>query len=409
MDISHLREPRDTAKFTVSEINNYIKSLIEGDCTLKSVTVCGEISNFIYHRSGHLYFTLKDDFSQIKAVMFKSSAVNLKFIPENGMKVIVKASVGVYNQGGAYQLYITAVQPDGIGSLYLAFEQLKEKLSKEGLFARSTKKPIPYAPMKIGVITSPSGAAVRDIINVIGRRFPIAEIFLYPSLVQGDGASENLMEALEYFSADNIVEVIIIGRGGGSIEDLWAFNSEQLARKVFECPIPIISAVGHETDFTICDFVADMRAPTPSAAAEIAVPDLNELLLRLSAFDDRAFSAIERIFNRHSEKLVLLTQMLGTAEAFFESLSDRLEQSKTALNTAIERIINNNKLRLSLLDGKLNALSPLGVLKRGYSLVYRGASSVKGVDEVSLDDKIKVRLSDGVLSCTVLNKEKNNE
>ncbi len=405
MDISHLRVPRDSAAFTVSEINNYIKSLIESDYVLKSVTVSGEISNFIYHRSGHLYFTLKDDYSQIKAVMFKSSALRLKFVPENGMKVIVKASVGVYNQGGAYQLYVTSIQPDGIGSLYLAFEQLKAKLSAEGLFDNDNKKAIPYAPLRVGVITSPSGAAVRDIINVTGRRFPLAEIFLYPSLVQGDGASENLIEALDYFISENSVEVIIIGRGGGSIEDLWAFNSEALARKIHDCPIPVISAVGHETDFTICDFVADMRAPTPSAAAEIAVPDLNELLMRLSSLDDRVLSAIERLFNKHSERLALLSQKLSGAEALFLSLEDRIERNKIALAVALEKIIEVRKSRLSMLSGKLDALSPLGVLKRGYSIAYANGSSLKSVNEVSVKDRIKVKLVDGVLDCAVLNKE----
>ena len=405
MDISHLREPRDSAAFTVSEINNHIKSLIESDYVLKSVTVSGEISNFIYHRSGHLYFTLKDDYSQIKAVMFKSSALKLKFVPENGMKVIVKASVGVYNQGGAYQLYVTSIQPDGIGSLYLAFEQLKAKLSAEGLFDKDNKKALPYAPLRVGVITSPSGAAVRDIINVTGRRFPLAEIFLYPSLVQGDGASENLIEALDYFISENSVEVIIIGRGGGSIEDLWAFNSEALARKIYDCPIPVISAVGHETDFTICDFVADMRAPTPSAAAEIAVPDFNELLMRLSSLDDRVLSAVERLFNKHSERLALLSQKLSGADALFLSLEDRIERNKIALAVALEKIIEVRKSRLSMLSGKLDALSPLGVLKRGYSIAYANGSSLKSINEVSINDKIKVKLVDGVLDCAVLNKE----
>ena len=409
MDISHLREPRDSVRFTVSEINNYIKSLLEGDFTLRTVTVCGEISNFTNHRSGHLYFTLKDDFSQIKAVMFKSSAIKLRFVPENGMKVIVQASIGVYTQGGAYQLYVNAIQPDGIGALYLAFEQLKEKLSKEGLFDPSNKRAIPYAPKRIGVITSPSGAAVRDIINVTGRRFPLAQIFLYPSLVQGDGATENLIEALEYFDRVDKVDVIIIGRGGGSIEDLWAFNSESLARKIFECKVPIISAVGHETDFTICDFVADMRAPTPSAAAEIAVPDINEIRLRLSSLDDRAFSALERIISKCTERLTTLTQRLNSDAAVFDLLSERIKRNKEALNVFIDKILESKNARLSMLCGKLDALSPLGVLKRGYALAYSDNAAIKSVDQVAVKDEIQIKLSDGVLNCAVLNKEKNNE
>ena len=283
MDISSLRERDNIGTFSVSELNGYIKRIIESNRTLASVTVKGEISNFTAHRSGHFYFSLKDSEGQIKAVMFRSRAQTLRFMPESGMKVIVHGSVSVYERDGVYQLYASSIQPDGIGALYLAYEQLKEKLYKNGIFDPAHKMPLPKYPEKIGVITSPTGAAVRDIINVLKRRYPIASIYLYPSLVQGDGAEEDLIKAVDYFDRSNLCDVIIIGRGGGSIEDLWAFNSEKLAMRIFDCKIPIISAVGHETDFTICDFVADMRAPTPSAAAEISAPDIAELLLRLDS------------------------------------------------------------------------------------------------------------------------------
>ena len=281
IDINSLRERERSDAFTVSELNNYIKSIFENNRTLSSVMVRGEISNFTNHRSGHLYFSLKDADGQIRSVMFRSRAMGLKFMPESGMKVIVHGSVTVYPRDGSYQLYVSSMQPDGVGALYLAYEQLKERLFQEGLFDEIYKKPIPAFPKRIGVITSPTGAAVRDIINVTGRRYPCADIYVYPALVQGDGAENSLIKALDYFDSSCLCDVIILGRGGGSIEDLWAFNSEALARRIFEARVPIISAVGHETDFTICDFVADMRAPTPSAAAEIAVPETHELMHKI--------------------------------------------------------------------------------------------------------------------------------
>ena len=284
MDISALREREFDCALTVSELNNYIKNLFDTNRTLMAVRVTGEISNFTDHRSGHLYFSLKDSDAQIKAVMFKSQRMRLKFSPEAGMKVTVHGSVSVYSQTGSVQIYVNSMEPDGIGALYVAYEQLKTRLKDEGLFDEDKKRLLPRFPERIGVITSPTGAAVRDIINVVGRRYPLAKIYLYPSLVQGEGAEENLIRAVDYFDKSRLVDLVIIGRGGGSIEDLWAFNSERLAYRIFEAEVPIISAVGHETDFTICDFVADMRAPTPSAAAEIAVPDIRELAVRLDGY-----------------------------------------------------------------------------------------------------------------------------
>ena len=261
---------------TVSQINFYIQSIVDNDPRLKSVFVCGELSNFTRHyKSGHLYFSLKDDKSLIKAVMFSSAASRLRFAPSDGMKVIVRGRISVYEPSGQYQLYVEDMQPDGAGALALAYEQLKSKLEKEGLFDSRHKKPIPQFPKKVGVITSPTGAARRDIENIISRRYPCAEIILYPVTVQGDTAPAQLVNAVEYM--DGKSDVVIIGRGGGSAEDLWAFNDERLARTIYDCNTPVISAVGHETDFTICDFVSDLRAPTPSAAAELAVPDREEL------------------------------------------------------------------------------------------------------------------------------------
>ena len=263
----------DTRAFTVTQINEYARMLIDENPVMKNVYVKGEISNFVNHRTGHMYFTLKDDGGVLKSVMFRSNTSKLRFMPENGMRVVAHGKISVFVQGGQYQLYADGLEPDGVGALYIAYEQLKRKLEAEGLFDPSRKKPIPKIPTRVGVITSPTGAAVRDILNITGRRFPYAEVVIFPSLVQGDGAVSQLCEGVKYFNRTKRADVIIIGRGGGSIEDLWAFNDETLARTIAASDIPVISAVGHETDFTIADFAADRRAPTPSAAAELAVPD----------------------------------------------------------------------------------------------------------------------------------------
>jgi exodeoxyribonuclease VII large subunit len=311
IDINSLRERDNTEIFSVSSLNAYIKNIFENNRTLSSVTLRGEISNFTNHRSGHLYFSLKDSEGQIRAVMFRSRAASLKFMPESGMKVIVHGSVTVYPRDGSYQIYVLSMQPDGIGALYLAYEQMKARLAEEGLFDESHKKLIPEFPRRIGVITSPTGAAVRDIINVTGRRYPMADLYLYPALVQGAAAEASLIRALDYLDSSGLCDVIIIGRGGGSIEDLWAFNSEALARRIYAASTPVISAVGHETDFTICDFVADMRAPTPSAAAEIAVPDRRELIMRLDRLDERMCSALVRSVARYRELIDSLSERVS--------------------------------------------------------------------------------------------------
>ena len=403
MDINLLRDRDNVEPFSVSELNNYIKNLFENNRTLSSVTVKGEISNFVNHRSGHLYFSLKDAEGQVRAVMFRSHAARLRFAPESGMKVIVHGSVTVYPRDGSYQIYVSSMQPDGIGALYLAYEQLKARLGAEGLFDPEHKMPLPRFPRRIGVITSPTGAAVRDIINVTGRRYPLAKVYLYPALVQGAGAEADLVSAVDYFDKSGLCDVIIIGRGGGSIEDLWAFNSEALARKIFECRIPIISAVGHETDFTICDFVSDMRAPTPSAAAELAVPDSSEIRIALDGILDRCSSALVRNVERARERLDRAGASF-TAEKFSllvgekrEELSRVYERAVTATDGRLER----SRGDLAILAEKLSALSPLSVLSRGYSVVTKKGCGIGTVSDLEIGDRISVRFRDGSVTADV--------
>ena len=407
MDISALRDRNIPHALTVSELNTYVKRLLDSDRALISVTVTGEISNFTDHRSGHLYFSLKDSDAQIKAVMFRSQRQRLKFMPSDGMRVTVHGTVSLYSQTGTVQLYANSMDPDGVGALYKAYEQLKEKLSLEGLFDEDKKKLLPEYPMRIGVITSPTGAAVRDIINVTGRRFPLANLYLYPALVQGEGAEESLINALDYLDRSGLVDVIIIGRGGGSIEDLWAFNSERLARRIFDARVPIISAVGHETDFTICDFVADMRAPTPSAAAEIAVPDMRELSLRIDGAYDRLVSALLRITDRRREKL----QELSEREIFL-SPEMLFSEKREAVQAMLERCSEHISKKLSditseykLLVGKCEALSPLSVLSRGYSIAEHCGRAVRASDDISVGDVLKITFNRGNATVTVKEKE----
>ncbi len=410
IDINSLRERENADVFSVSGLNEYIKNIFENNRTLTSVTVRGEISNFVNHRSGHLYFSLKDPDGQIRAVMFRSKAATLRFIPESGMKVILHGSVNVFTREGSYQIYVSSMQPDGIGALYLAYEQMKARLAEEGLFDDSHKRLIPQFPRRIGVITSPTGAAIRDIINVTGRRYPNAELFIYPALVQGEGAEESLVRALDYLDRSRLCDVIIIGRGGGSIEDLWAFNSEKLARRIYEAEIPIISAVGHETDFTICDFVADMRAPTPSAAAELAVPDRRELMLRLDSYDDRLTSALVRRLDKAKERLEMLERSLSSF-----SLQDLVNARREQILRYGEkaRLIIDTRLRiareqLAANTGRANALSPLSILSRGYSITEYKGGVVKTTSDINVEDKISIILSDGRADATVtnINKEK---
>ncbi len=409
IDINSLRERDNRDIFSVSDLNEYIKSLFENNRTLSSVSVRGEISNFVNHRSGHLYFSIKDADGQIRAVMFRSKAMSLKFIPESGMKVIVHGSVTVYPRDGSYQIYVSSMQPDGIGALYLAYEQMKARLAEEGLFDEEHKKPIPEIPSRIGVITSPTGAAVRDIINVTGRRFPQAEVYVYPALVQGEGAEESLIRALDYLDRSRLCDVIILGRGGGSIEDLWAFNSEKLARRIYEATVPIISAVGHETDFTICDFVADMRAPTPSAAAELAVPDCRELMMRLDSYDERLARALVTRLERAREKLEHLSDVTGkyTVKNLVATRRDEVDRLTDMATLMIMSRIGKARDNLAALAGKADALSPLSILSRGYSVAEKGGRVIRSVSELNAGDGFDLIMSDGTIRATVNIKKEN--
>lgn len=396
---------QNTLVLSVSQLNRYIKMNFDADENLANIFISGEISNFTNHyRTGHLYFTLKDDSAAVRAVMFNSSAKRLKFMPEDGMKVIARGRVSVYEASGQYQLYVDDMQPDGVGALNLAYEQLKEKLQKEGLFSEHHKKPLPPYPEKVGVITSPTGAAVRDIINVLGRRFPYAEIVFCPVLVQGEGAHLQLTDAVNLFNSERAADVIIIGRGGGSIEDLWEFNDEGLARAVYNSEIPVISAVGHETDFTICDFVADMRAPTPSAAAELAVPDANELQYALSTLKNRMFLNVSSGIADRRSRLEYLTSK-GALKSPDEMLSNRSQRLDTAFSkmlSSYENRIGGKKVEFISAATALSKLDPMSVLMRGFAFVSdKSGKNVYSSQALAKGDKINVRFHDGSAVCEV--------
>lgn len=396
---------QNTLVLSVSQLNRYIKMNFDADENLANIFISGEISNFTNHyRTGHLYFTLKDDSAAVRAVMFNSSAKRLKFMPEDGMKVIARGRVSVYEASGQYQLYVDDMQPDGVGALNLAYEQLKEKLQKEGLFSELHKKPLPPYPEKVGVITSPTGAAVRDIINVLGRRFPYAEIVFCPVLVQGDGAHLQLTDAVNLFNSERAADVIIIGRGGGSIEDLWEFNDEGLARAVYNSEIPIISAVGHETDFTICDFVADMRAPTPSAAAELAVPDANELQYALSALKNRMFLNVSSGIADRRSRLEYLTSkgVLKSPDEMLSNRSQRLDTAFSKMLSSYENRIGGKKVEFISAATALSKLDPMSVLMRGFAFVSdKNGKNVYSSQALANGDKINVRFHDGSAVCEV--------
>lgn len=390
--------------FTVTALNEYIKMKLETDEALMRVFIRGEISNFTNHKSGHFYFTVKDETSRIAAVMFRSSASKLAFIPENGMKVIVGGRVSAYVRDGQYQIYVDTLEPDGVGALYIAYEQLKAKLGAEGLFDEAKKKPLPRYPMRIGVITSPTGAAIRDIINILGRRFPIAEVVLYPSLVQGESAAPQLIEGLRYFNEKKNVNVIIIGRGGGSLEDLWAFNSEALVREVAASELPVISAVGHEIDFTLCDFAADRRAPTPSAAAELAVPERYELKRKLG-------NVTARLELLEGKKLELLRSTLERMKKSRALTDPRnfIDDRRMALGVAEDKLYNRitfllerKKSALAGKTAKLDAMNPLSVLSRGYGAAFAPDGTViRSAAQVEKGSDISLMLSDGTVRATV--------
>lgn len=389
---------------SVSQINFYIKSIIENDGSLQFVLVTGEISNLTVHqRSGHIYLSLKDSNSVISAVMFAGNARRLNFRLENGMKVICRGRISVYEPSGRYQLYIEDMQPDGVGALTLAFEQLKNSLAQKGLFDNAHKKPLPKFPKTIGVITSPTGAAVQDITNIIRRRFPSADIVLAPVLVQGESAPEQLVCAVNKFSASKIADVVIIGRGGGSAEDLWAFNDEQLAYAVYNCETPIISGVGHETDFTVCDFAADVRASTPSAAAELAVPDRQELMSYyfkqkqyISAMLDRKIKTAQLRLENQQRRMSASSPKLK-AEQLEKQLSAKSEKLTRLMNT----YISDKENKLVVAKGKLDGLNPLNVLNRGYAIAEKDEKIITSSKQLKDGDNFTVVLSDGKINAKV--------
>lgn len=382
---------------TVSQLNRYIKSVLDEANLLQNIYVSGEISNFKYYPSGHIYFTLKDSASQLKCVMFSSDNTSLRFRPENGMSVVCLGRIGVYEKDGAYQLYVKGMQPKGIGELALAYEQLKETLEKRGWFSPLHKKPIPKYPKKIGVATSNMGAAVEDIKNIISRRFPICELVIVPTVVQGENAKNDIARCVEFLDELG-VDTIIVGRGGGSLEDLWAFNTIEVAQAVYNCKTPVISAVGHETDYTICDFVSDLRAPTPSAAAELAVPDINSELSYIE--DARAFmnKSVNHKILELSQRLDSLSRFDSISVSLFISpYFEQLALITKKMNEELRNIINRKQLELSKAASMLNALSPLAVLGRGYSLTLHNDAVVTSASEVKADDLITTRLKSSTI------------
>lgn len=395
---------------TVTELNWYLKELLDSDPIVRRIFVRGEISNFKnQYSSGHLYFSLKDNEGLIRTVMFRSNAVKLGFAPENGMKVIVGGRVSVYGKDGQYQLYAESMIPDGVGELCLAYEQLKKRLEAEGLFDEAHKKPLPRFPKTVGIVTSPTGAAIRDILNILKRRYPLADVVLYPAQVQGDGAYVGLVNGIRYFNRTASADVIIIGRGGGSIEDLWEFNREELAREIYASEIPVISAVGHETDFTICDFVADRRAPTPSAAAELAVPDSADLRRNLKNTEVRLCGTVRAKIDRLRAKVDLMSScysMRSFGDLISSKRMDILRLSEK-LDSATAQRIKNERNRLVLLTGKLDALSPLAVISRGYAIVSTcdDKSDISDVSRLEIGERVNIRFRDGSAVAEIVNTE----
>lgn len=443
---------------SVKDLNRYIRMKMEGDSRLSDVWIRGEISNFTHHSSGHMYFTLKDEGSRIRAIMFATHNQRLPFIPKEGSRVIARGNVSVYERDGQYQFYAVQMQPDGIGSLYLAYEQLKSKLEEEGFFAAERKRPLPRYPKTIGVITSPTGAAVRDIMITIRRRYPQARAILYPVLVQGKGAAPSIVKAIRTMNDMAEADVLIVGRGGGSLEELWAFNEEIVARAIYQSDIPVISAVGHETDFTIADFVADLRAATPTAAAELAVPSSAELRGQLvqrqrqlnQGLQQRLKRSRERLISlqrspvlvhprrymlQHAERLDMLSQRLqGNLKSRLslvrqrqkslhqglirynprtqaEFAARRKDQANRQLMNAMQSIMKSKVSQLQTEMRHLDALSPLKIMSRGYSLVYDEAEQklVKSIEDVQLGDLVNVRVSDGQLQCQVWGMKEDEE
>ena len=410
---------------TVTDINNYIKNIVDGDFFLSNVTLKGEISNLKFHTRGHLYFSLKDENSKINAVMFNYKNLGLNFIPKDGMNVIVKGKVSVFTTGGSYQITVSNMKEDGIGNLYILFEELKRRLEREGLFSPEHKKKLPRIPKKVGVITAATGAAVKDIISTINRRFPLTEIILFPTLVQGVGAKENIVKMINEANESD-VDVIILGRGGGSIEDLWAFNEEIVARTIYNSNKPIVSAVGHEIDFTISDFVSDMRAPTPTGAAELVVPSKVEIQSYLNDYKGRIISVINKKIKSYTDTFSKLksTYILKNPISMYEIdeqkldnmleklgsiMTYKLEREKSELNNLSKMIspnmlnrLDKEKIKLENIETKLNLLNPENILKKGYSLTLVEGKIVKSINSVKKGSIIDTKFSDGIIKSEVL-------
>lgn len=389
---------------TVSQLNRYMSFKIKEDTKLRGLLVKGEISGFTHHmRTGHFYFTLKDGTSSIKAVMFSSYAASLKFMPQSGMNVIVMGSLQVFERDGVYQLYVTDIQPDGIGAQYLAFEQLKEKLAAEGLFEPVYKKPLPKFPKRVGIVTAKGGAALRDILNILGRRYPFCEAVIFPCVVQGEYAVDSICEALEFADSSGC-DVIICGRGGGSPEDLFAFNSEKIARTVFAMKTPVISAVGHETDTTLIDFVSDLRAPTPSAAAELAVPDTASLLAAVDSYKNALDNAFATIIARKRHELMAIESELKNyaPSAALSAMREKLASNEIRLSEAMKSCIEKKKAVIGSRAAALDSLSPLKIMSRGYSLVYKENELIKSADELSEGDRITVKFADNEAGAVIV-------
>jgi len=391
---------------SVTQINRYISFKFKDDKKLSGVMIKGEISNFTAHRSGHFYFTLKDKESSIKAVMFKSHAVNVKFMPENGMNVIAMGNISVFERDGIYQVYVTDIVPDGIGSVYVASEQLKAKLQKEGIFDQSAKRPIPQMPVKIGVVTSKTGAALQDIINILSRRYPIGELVLVPALVQGEGAADSISKALIQAGKFDC-DVIILARGGGSLEDLTPFNTEKVAYAVYNSSVPIISAVGHETDVTIADLAADLRAPTPSAAAEVVSVSKEQLNGNLNYYNEKLKNLIRIKLNNAEASLERLTERFIRFSPQFkiENNIRKFDDLQKRLDFAFIKIISDYENKYISRISQMEALSPIKVLKRGYSLIYKNSNIISNISKLECGDIIEIKMSDGTVKAKIIAEE----
>ncbi|GFN35441.1 exodeoxyribonuclease 7 large subunit [Tepidimicrobium xylanilyticum] len=390
----------------VSEVNQYIKRVFAGDWLLSNMRVEGEISNFKHHYSGHMYFSLKDDRGKIKCVMFKNDNKYIDFDIKDGIKVVCTGYISIYEKEGDYQLYVKDIEENGIGNLFVAFEELKRKLEKEGLFDESSKKKLPFFPKKIGIVTSSTGAAIKDIITVIKRRFPVANIIIYPVLVQGEQAPEEICKGLKFLDEREDIDVIITGRGGGSIEELFAFNDEAVARTIFAMNTPVVSAVGHETDFTIADFVADLRAPTPSAAAEIVTPELDKLMEDLNNKCSKLCSNINYLLSNNSVKLSYIKRSLDFNNPVYQ-LREKVQELDNLfkrLNIIMEKRIEFSKGKLTNLFNNLNFLNPITSLNRGYSIILdKNENMITTIEGISKNDELKLLLKDGIINVKVIN------